>query len=107
MTKSKKIIIALVIIIVVVVLGIWLLWPYGGGIYGCGDDGGYLCDRSCQIDDDCIYSCGCGAINKDETCYVDQVLDRNNEKVDIEQISDCLGGKVRCNNDFCVTIESY
>lgn len=50
------------------------------------------CDRSCQLDSDCFYTCGCGAINKNESCD------------DSEAIFDCGYSRVECQNNLCVVV---
>jgi len=48
------------------------------------------CNISCEQDSDCKYTCGCGAINKDETCNDGGV------------IYDCVDTEVLCVNNKCV-----
>lgn len=47
------------------------------------------CDKSCNTDDDCEYNCGCGAINKNETC------DWNGWLID------CISSEVKCVKNKC------
>jgi len=49
--------------------------------------GGY--NKSCSIDDDCKYNCGCGAINKNETCHYQGAYD-------------CVRTKAKCESGICV-----
>lgn len=32
------------------------------------------CDRSCESDSDCKYECGCGPLNKNEKCNIDNII---------------------------------
>ena len=52
--------------------------------------GVFYCDNSCATDNDCKYTCGCGAININETCHDEGI------------IYDCVGHEVRCENSQCV-----
>ena len=45
------------------------------------------CNRDCQVDSDCKYTCGCGAINKNEICDDEGI------------IYDCVGHYVGCKKD--------
>lgn len=101
-TNLKYILIVIVLVVIV-----------GGGIFYwgwinrfetkpvsiCGLNGEYEwinisnCNKSCQLDEDCIFTCGCGAINKNETCY--------NEGA----IYDCVDHEVSCKDSVCVAYE--
>lgn len=48
------------------------------------------CNRFCIKDSDCRFSCGCGAINKGESCDVGDIM------------FDCIGIKVKCAVGFCI-----
>jgi len=47
------------------------------------------CNRSCNVDADCLYTCGCGAINADETCHDDGAM------------YGCVDSVVQCMNNRC------
>ena len=49
-----------------------------------------FCNRDCQVDSDCKYTCGCGAVNKNETC--------NDEGV----IYDCVDRYTQCEKGKCI-----
>ena len=49
-----------------------------------------FCDRDCQADSDCKYTCGCSAINKNEMCDDEGI------------IYDCVDHYVRCEKGECV-----
>ncbi|MCP3682856.1 MAG: hypothetical protein GY861_09220 [bacterium] len=49
------------------------------------------CDTSCSADADCKFGCGCGPINKDESCKVG----------DLERIA-CEQTNVKCKDNKCV-----
>lgn len=62
------------------------------GAAGKNYDASY-CDRSCNVDSDCEYSCGCGAISKNETCHTEGI------------IFDCVDHYVKCEKGGCVAGE--
>jgi len=49
-----------------------------------------FCDKSCNVDEDCKFVCGCGAISKNEIC--------NDEGI----MYDCEDLEVRCENNKCI-----
>lgn len=49
--------------------------------------------KYCEQDSDCKYTCGCGAINKNEICH------------DEGATYDCVNHEVRCENNICITGE--
>lgn len=51
------------------------------------------CDRSCMDHDDCKFTCGCGALSRNENCD-DQGI-----------IYDCVGHEVACEKRRCVALE--
>ncbi len=48
------------------------------------------CDNSCMFDADCQYSCGCGAISKNEACHIEGI------------VFDCVNHEVKCTSGTCV-----
>ena len=86
------------ILVIIILSGGWWFWksqpakdskgicgPLGAGLnYGI-----IYCDKSCNIGNDCKFTCGCGAINKDETCLDEGV------------IYDCVNHDVTCKNNKC------
>lgn len=68
-------------------LGPTVCGPRGAGP---GHDASH-CDRSCAANGDCKYTCGCGAINRDEGCD------------DAGIMYDCVDTEVRCEDGQCVT----
>jgi hypothetical protein len=100
--RSKKILIG--ILIVILATGWW--WtrkeikkniPGQEGVcgpkaMGSGYDMSY-CNKSCDIDIDCKFSCGCGAINKDEIFHDEGI------------IYDCVDRYVKCEEKKCIVIE--
>ena len=50
------------------------------------------CDTSCEQDSDCISTCGCGTINKNEICHDEDI------------IWDCVASEVECANGTCGNI---
>ena len=64
-----------------------------GIILICGCKNGQDLVRSCEQDSDCKYTCGCGAINKDETCPDEGV------------VYDCVDHETECENGICVIVE--
>ena len=62
-------------------------------IYGCSKecnpDNQVDCDRSCNSEEDCIFYCGCGCINTQESCdYTLKALD-------------CDAAACRCIDNIC------
>jgi hypothetical protein len=56
---------------------------------GAEDRDPSACDTACAVDSDCRFSCGCGAISKNETCDTDGV------------IFDCVNRRVFCQGGKC------
>jgi len=52
-----------------------------------------FCNKSCKTDEDCKFTCGCGAINNSETCH------------DQGTVYDCVEREVMCENNICVARE--
>ncbi|MCK5475146.1 MAG: hypothetical protein KAI71_01005 [Candidatus Pacebacteria bacterium] len=58
--------------------------------YDCSGEHPESCDNDCQIDEDCKFTCGCGAINKNEVCQDEGI------------IYDCVDHYVSCENNKCI-----
>jgi hypothetical protein len=104
MNPKTKILIGVLITVVVVASG-WWVWE---NIWGsktidmplpvCGPErveaiyyySPLYCNKSCNIDDDCVYTCGCGAINKNETCHDEGIM------------YGCIDHEVRCEKGECL-----
>lgn len=93
--KTKVLIVILVVVILVAVWQVWKSQPVKDlneicGPFGAGQnyDVSY-CDKSCNADNDCEFTCGCGAVNKNEICYDNGV------------IYDCVNHKVKCESNKC------
>lgn len=74
-------ILAAVLIAAIVVGGGWI-WSQKdrcGMKYTDASYNPYYCDASCNVDIDCVYHCGCGAINKYESCISDEMCGINHE----------------------------
>ncbi|MCU0653277.1 MAG: DUF4232 domain-containing protein [Candidatus Pacebacteria bacterium] len=57
------------------------------------------CDTSCDADTDCVFVCGCGSINKEETCNTNGVLfDCVNVEVFCQSGKCAYGGNIRARN---------
>ncbi|MDA3837163.1 MAG: hypothetical protein PF542_06090 [Nanoarchaeota archaeon] len=92
MKKSKFIFIG--IILIVIILGFFILKNNNQKICGfeeIGDEySSKYCNKSCQLDEDCKYYCGCGAINVNETCDTGEFL------------FDCDYIEPKCENNICI-----
>jgi len=95
----------LIVIILAVIVGGGILWWGWSNRFEekpvsiCGPSGKAFwidvknCNKSCQTNEDCIFTCGCGAINKNEICGDEGV------------IYDCVDRDVKCENSICVAGE--
>jgi eight-cysteine-cluster-containing protein len=97
-----KYILIVVILAVIVGIGSWWFWRLRfeeKPVSVCGPSGNVFwvdvknCNKSCQINDDCIFTCGCGAINKNEICHHEGVKYK------------CIDRDVKCENNICVAGE--
>ena len=95
----------LIVVILAVVVGGGILWWIWNNVFVekplsiCGPSGKYYwinisnCDKSCLTAEDCKFTCGCGAINKRETCHTQGIT------------YDCVDKEVKCENNICVVGE--
>jgi len=99
MNSKTKIILGILIMSVILVGG-WWIWnsqTIGGPKGICGPRGmgsNYdvsYCDKSCNTNSDCKFTCGCGAINKNEICHDEGI------------IYDCVDREVMCKEGRCIT----
>jgi hypothetical protein len=69
MKKNTWILIIIGVLLIVAGIGIYFIPLETKALLGyCTFKSPQNCDNSCEIVDDCFISCGCGVINKDETC---------------------------------------
>jgi len=95
----------LILLILTVIVGGGILWWIWNNVFVekplsiCGPSGKYYwinisnCDKSCLTAEDCKFTCGCGAINKRETCHTQGIT------------YDCVDKEVKCENNICVVGE--
>ena len=95
----------LIIVILAIIVGGAISWQIFGNPFEekplsiCGPDGPAYwidvsnCNKSCMTDEDCVFTCGCGAINKNEICHHEGVKYK------------CIDRDVRCENNTCVAGE--
>jgi len=101
MAKATKILIGILVIVVIIVGAWWILNNIfiEKPLQMCGPSGKYYwvdisnCNKSCLTDEDCKFTCGCGAINKNEICH------------DPGATYDCVDHEVKCENSICVVGE--
>ena len=98
MNTKIKILIGVLVVGVVLIAG-WWIWngqtiknPRGiCGPKGMGINYDVLyCDETCNVDDDCKFTCGCGAINKNEICHDEGIT------------YDCVDHEVKCKEGRCI-----
>lgn len=96
MVKNKKIFFG--ILVVIILISGWWVWKSQTIVHIgiCGPKGmGWnydvsYCDKSCNADNDCMFTCGCGDINKNEICHDEGI------------IYDCVNHEVKCEKGKCV-----
>jgi len=102
MTTKTKIFTGILVFIVILTATGWWIWNHifiEKPLSVCGPkevnkfNDVSFCNKSCQTDDDCKFTCGCGAININETCH------------DKGTIYDCVDHDVKCENSKCITGE--
>ncbi len=98
MNSKIKIVVEILIMGVILVGGWWILnsqtiegprGTCGQKAMGSNYDVSY-CDKLCNMDNDCKFTCGCGAINKNEICHDEGI------------IYDCVDHNVKCKDSRCV-----
>jgi hypothetical protein len=82
---KKSVIIGIVVVIIILIIIIGFLY-----INRCRISDNSKCNKKCNIDSDCISSCGCGPINKNEKC------DFEGRNINCEVL-----GPVKCINNKC------
>jgi len=98
MNSKIKILVGVLVVGLVLIAG-WWIWSSQTikdlkGI--CGPKGmgtNYnvsYCDKLCDVDNDCKFTCGCGAINKNEICHDEGI------------IYDCIEHETKCEKGRCV-----
>ena len=98
--KNKESRSLVVVIIVIIIVLIFLIFKSlfiqkeicGLKVMGKNYDVSF-CNLSCSTDNDCRFTCGCGAINKNETCQ------------DEGTIYDCVNHQVKCEENKCISGE--
>jgi len=98
MDSKIKILIGVLVVGVVLIAGWWIRNgqtiknPRGiCGPKGMGINYDVLyCDETCNVDDDCKFTCGCGAINKNEICHDEGIT------------YDCVDHEVKCKEGRCI-----
>lgn len=86
MNKKIKILVGILAALILVAGG-WSIWrnlKCGLGYHNL------FCNKSCKVDNDCKFTCGCGAINKNEICH------------DEGTVYDCVAQEVKCEKGKCV-----
>ena len=72
----KRVILGIIFLLLTISIIIFFLW--NKGIIRdetCNSRNPENCDRTCQVDSDCKFTCGCGVINKNENCNLkDSIL---------------------------------
>ena len=66
----KKIIVIALIIVSIFIIAFYVSWVFGGDLPTLPPT-----DRSCTTNADCISTCSCGCINKNENCKSDEFTD--------------------------------
>ncbi len=113
MSSKKKFFIGILVAGIVLNIRVWV---YGSqniqdskGICGPKAAGlnysGLYCDKSCKTDNDCKFTCGCGAINKNEICRDEGVI---YDCVDCEAICEegkCIEGKELLGEEVVITTD--
>jgi len=98
MNLKIKILIGALVVGIILISG-WWIWngqtiknPRGiCGPKGMGINYDVLyCDETCNVDDDCKFTCGCGAINKNEICHDEGIT------------YDCVDHEVKCKEGRCI-----
>lgn len=95
--QAKAVKVSVIAVILAGALWIWSNQNAGAKSGICGPRGmgpdydGSYCDKSCNVDNDCKFTCGCGAINKNETCHDEGI------------IYDCVNREVKCEKGGCVS----
>ncbi|HOV97820.1 MAG TPA: hypothetical protein PLW49_02270 [bacterium] len=105
MNKKVKILVGILVVVILVTSG-WWIWKNqtvkgldfeSNGTCGLKASGSNYdisyCDRSCNLDIDCQFTCGCGAVNKNEICHDEGI------------IYDCVERYVKCEEKKCVALE--
>ena len=95
MKKKKLIIIVIVAFVILLTLGYFFIPKCGPSSGGFPRSQKY-CDKSCKLDADCEFKCGCGVVNKNEKC------DTGNLLIDCIMLSP---NSIKCISNQCV-IES-
>ncbi len=54
----------------------------------CSEDTPQFCDRSCETDQECKFTCGCGCISRDEICWSNVIC-----KIGVCHTCRCVNGK--------------
>jgi hypothetical protein len=97
---SWKLFLIIIVLVIVVVGGILLLIADKETKGICGPTGTMgeeynlsYCNKSCITDNNCQFTCGCGAINKNEICHDEGI------------IYDCVDRYVKCEDGACIDSE--
>jgi len=87
-----KIILIIGIILIIYFIAIKIFFKCGPRIQGFKYNIKF-CDKTCEKDEECVFACGCGAINTEETCFTE------NKPIECEFIPNeqikCIKGKCK------------
>ena len=106
--KDKRLWIGIVVVIVLIIVALWprnyetICGPKDMNEFHTSLKDKYspaYCDKSCNYDDDCQDTCGCGAININEICHL------SDSEGNVGVLYNCaLTGTVKCEDNKCINV---